>query len=69
MKRISEMINGVGDPMVAMYLRCYLCRVAVKFGADDYDFFSKNFETVMGTMPRVSVFRKCDIFFEHELTR
>ncbi|XP_065201247.1 VPS35 endosomal protein-sorting factor-like [Planococcus citri] len=47
LRRISEMINGVGDPIVSMYLRCYVCRVALKFGAEDYKFFNDNFESVL----------------------
>ena len=28
--RLSGMLRGIGDPLVAIYMRCYLCRVAVQ---------------------------------------
>ena len=28
LERLTMMTRGVGDPLVAVYLRCYLCRVS-----------------------------------------
>lgn len=27
--RLTHIVRGIGDPLVAIYLRCYLCRVGM----------------------------------------
>ncbi|KAJ2952745.1 hypothetical protein O0L34_g7101 [Tuta absoluta] len=43
--RLTKMIRGVGNPIVAAYLRVYLCRVSSKLlGKDSEVFFHENFQ-------------------------
>lgn len=37
------MIRGIGDPLVAIYARCYLCRIGVSLNVNKLDFFKENF--------------------------
>uniref|UniRef100_A0AAG5D065 Esophageal cancer associated protein n=1 Tax=Anopheles atroparvus TaxID=41427 RepID=A0AAG5D065_ANOAO len=34
LRRLSKMIRGIGDPLVAIYARCYLCRVGMGLTLD-----------------------------------
>lgn len=37
LERLTKIIRGIGDPLVAAYARCYLCRVGLTVTADkDY---------------------------------
>ncbi|KAG5897769.1 hypothetical protein JTB14_019988 [Gonioctena quinquepunctata] len=36
--RVTEMIQGIGNPLVAVYLRCYLCKVGMAMSNKDADF-------------------------------
>uniref|UniRef100_A0A0C9RKT3 CP062_0 protein n=1 Tax=Fopius arisanus TaxID=64838 RepID=A0A0C9RKT3_9HYME len=40
--RITRMIRGIGNPLIAIYARCYLCRVGVAL-KKDLDFVKENF--------------------------
>lgn len=41
--RLTTMIRGIGNPLVAVYLRVYLCRVASKLlGKESEQFFHSN---------------------------
>ncbi|XP_041977669.1 VPS35 endosomal protein-sorting factor-like isoform X2 [Aricia agestis] len=43
--RITIMIRGIGNPLVAVYLRVYLCNVSAKLvGKDSEEYFAKNFK-------------------------
>lgn len=43
LKRTTKMIRGIGDPLVAVYARCYLCRVGLALKITDLDFVKENF--------------------------
>ncbi|KAJ8925622.1 hypothetical protein NQ315_009466 [Exocentrus adspersus] len=45
LKRVTDMIHGVGNPLVAVYARCYLCRVGINVSSkkDHCSFLIKNF--------------------------
>ncbi|XP_066255043.1 VPS35 endosomal protein-sorting factor-like isoform X1 [Euwallacea similis] len=48
LRRLTEMIQGIGNPLVAVYVRCYLCRVGLNITmSSDLDFFRKNFESFL----------------------
>lgn len=32
--RLTQIIRGIGDPLVATYVRCYLCRVGMTVTSD-----------------------------------
>ncbi|XP_026666628.1 UPF0505 protein C16orf62 homolog isoform X2 [Ceratina calcarata] len=42
--RISRMIRGIGNPLIAVYARCYLCRVGLALNkTSDFQFVRENF--------------------------
>lgn len=41
--RLTRMIRGIGDPLVAVYARCYLCRVGFALKISDLEFVKENF--------------------------
>uniref|UniRef100_A0A8D9ESI6 UPF0505 protein C16orf62 n=1 Tax=Cacopsylla melanoneura TaxID=428564 RepID=A0A8D9ESI6_9HEMI len=51
LSRLSRMVRGIGDPLVAAYARCYLCRVASTMGLDQ--FFLNNFNEFLTTYPHL----------------
>lgn len=44
--RLTEMIQGIGNPLVAIYARCYLCRVGLSImtKGSNMNFLKRNFE-------------------------
>ncbi len=41
--RIAKMIRGIGDPLVAMYVRCYLSRKGYEVAANMKDYLLESF--------------------------
>ncbi|XP_076160323.1 VPS35 endosomal protein-sorting factor-like isoform X2 [Ptiloglossa arizonensis] len=42
--RITQMIRGIGNPLIAIYARCYLCRVGLALNkTSDFEFVRENF--------------------------
>ncbi|XP_033326331.2 VPS35 endosomal protein-sorting factor-like [Megalopta genalis] len=42
--RITQMIRGIGNPLIAVYARCYLCRVGLALNkTSDFEFIRNNF--------------------------
>jgi len=58
LNRISRMIRGIGDPLVASYARCYLVRVGVSVSSD-WDFVGKTFADFLTTYQTVSCVVQC----------
>ena len=47
------MSRGIGDPLVALYARCYLCRIGVLVAPDVSSHFMINFQDFMATYTQV----------------
>lgn len=50
------MIQGIGNPLVAVYARCYLCRVGINVSSkkDDCNFLVNNFTGFLNSYQHVS---------------
>lgn len=53
MNRIAKMIRGIGDPLVAVYARCYLVRVGITV-CNDKHYMKDSFMDFLGTYHTVS---------------
>ncbi|CAH0550259.1 unnamed protein product [Brassicogethes aeneus] len=53
--RITDMINGVGNPLVAVYARCYLCRVGLSVTQKNHNngYLFNNFIGFLETYPQL----------------
>lgn len=48
--RITRMIRGIGNPLIAVYARCYLCRVGLALNkTSDLEFVRENFYDFLAT--------------------
>ncbi|XP_053987502.1 VPS35 endosomal protein-sorting factor-like isoform X2 [Hylaeus volcanicus] len=48
--RITQMIRGIGNPLIAIYARCYLCRVGLALNkTSDFEFVKGNFYDFLST--------------------
>uniref|UniRef100_A0A8D3C3Q3 VPS35 endosomal protein-sorting factor-like n=1 Tax=Scophthalmus maximus TaxID=52904 RepID=A0A8D3C3Q3_SCOMX len=51
--RLTAMIKGIGDPLVAAYTRAYLCRVGVEVAPHLKDSLNQNFFDLLGTFRQI----------------
>ncbi|XP_056639227.1 VPS35 endosomal protein-sorting factor-like [Diorhabda sublineata] len=51
LNRMTNMINGIGNPLVAVYVRCYLCKVGITISNEksDFGFLLGNFTGFLDT--------------------
>lgn len=55
--RLTQMINGIGNPLVAVYARCYLCRVGITISSHNPDrtFLIQNFTNFLDCYHHVCI--------------
>ncbi|XP_046994763.1 VPS35 endosomal protein-sorting factor-like isoform X1 [Schistocerca americana] len=52
--RLTRMIRGIGDPLVAVYARCYLCRVGMAVSPfSDREYIKENFYDFLASYDQV----------------
>lgn len=54
LKRLNQMIRGFGDPLVATYARCYLCRVGIQIAPQERTIYTQVFTDFLLTFKQVS---------------
>lgn len=61
LNRLTLIARGIGDPLVAAYARCYLCRIGMTV-SDDKVYLSQNFDDMLSVYHTVS-----QLFFQLDL--
>lgn len=59
--RLTKMIRGIGDPLVACYARAYLCRVGLFVAPNARTHLMPNFTDYLSTVQQVCVGGTCII--------
>ncbi|KAM7371135.1 hypothetical protein PAMP_010626 [Pampus punctatissimus] len=52
--RLTAMIRGIGDPLVAAFTRAYLCRVGMEVAPNLKDSLNRNFFDLLGSFRQIS---------------
>ncbi|GAB6020434.1 hypothetical protein CHUAL_003128 [Chamberlinius hualienensis] len=52
--RLTKMVLGIGDPLVAAYARCYLCRVGVSIAPEVRDYLYENLYDFLATYSQLT---------------
>lgn len=51
---MTRMIRGIGNPLIAIYARCYLCRVGLALNKNtDFEFAKENFYDFLCTFQQL----------------
>ena len=53
--RLSKMVRGIGDPLVAAYARAYICRVGMSIAPESRTHLMGNFTDYLSTFSQVCV--------------
>lgn len=53
--RLTQMVRGIGDPLVAVYARCYLCRVIMSVHDADKTLIKQNLYDFLGCYHQVVI--------------
>jgi hypothetical protein len=53
LKRLTKMIRGIGDPLVAVYARAYLCRIIIQIAPKSKVLFQDNFNDFLQSLNQV----------------
>lgn len=51
--RLIKMVRGIGNPLVAWYARCYLCRIGVSTNLS-VNYFEESFKDILLTYKQVN---------------
>lgn len=51
--RLIKMVRGIGNPLVAWYARCYLCRIGVSINSN-INYFEESFKDILLTYKQVT---------------
>ncbi|XP_054160540.1 VPS35 endosomal protein-sorting factor-like [Oppia nitens] len=54
LKRLTKMIRGIGDPLVGVYARAYLCRITVQIAPQSKFIFQDNFNDFLLSLKQLS---------------
>ncbi|CAG2109601.1 unnamed protein product [Medioppia subpectinata] len=55
LNRLTKMIRGIGDPLVGVYARAYLCRITVQIAPKSKHIFQNNFNDFLHSLNQLSI--------------